>query len=196
MSSRSIAESNTLSMQSFNIVPVDSPKCDANKSPRLPDAKRGTWAYAALAAMRRVFFRIYVTTRSGRTSSQTANLMTRLGRIKIAHPSVLFNLLRCHCIAVSRRVPGHRLSHPRRRRTSVWWHAIHAIGRHTIHAIGRHTIHAIGRHTVRGVAVRWRGSTHRPRAWAEWVARRLAHSTGVWSRIGAVAASAHTSHLI
>ena len=133
------------------------------------DADGRAWAEAAAGTVgRRVGVErhrvvTFTTLRaSARRTGQTAYLITAFGRIKMAHPDLLFDSLRCNRVSMSRWVVRHWLSHPRRGRPAV-----------LVHAIWRH--HAIGRaHSV------WWVSTRRRRARVgsatialEWIARRL-----------------------
>ena len=52
------------------------------------------------------------TARAGaRTSGQTWDILALFGRVKVAHPSVLFDLLRCNSIAMAWRILWYRLTH-------------------------------------------------------------------------------------
>jgi hypothetical protein len=51
---------------------------------------------------------------SARRTGQTAYLRAAFGRVKMAHPDLLFNSLRRNRISMSRWVMRHWLSHPRR----------------------------------------------------------------------------------
>ena len=91
------------------------------------EASSLTWGETALTAMsRRVGFEVCTSTtiatpRAGaRTTSQTTYVLLYraergFGWVVVAHPSVLLDLLRCHSISLSRRIPRHRLTH------HPWW---------------------------------------------------------------------------
>ena len=116
---------------------------------------------AALAAMCRWFgFDVGATAittprASTRTSSQTFG--RNFGGVRLAHPGLLFDLMRMNCIPLSRRVS---------RRWS--WHATGWGGSATTHRTMLH----------RGV-MRRRGTAHGPTVWAKWISRRSA-CTATW----------------
>jgi hypothetical protein len=107
---------------------------------------------------------------SARRTGQTAYLRAAFGRIKMAHPDLLFNSLRRNRVSMSRWMMRHWLPHPRRRRSTI------LVVRHTVrwyHAVGMS--HAIGwSHSVWWVAARrrWPGVLSTTIA-LERVARRL-----------------------
>lgn len=85
------------------------------------DADGRAWAKAAAGTVgRRVGVErhrvvTFTTLRaSARRTGQTAYLMTAFGRIKMAHPDLLFDSLRRNRISMSRCVMRHWLSHSRR----------------------------------------------------------------------------------
>lgn len=137
-------------------------KSSKNTGKFLSYANRRTWSQATLTAVCRVF-RIYwsagaTTATAAGTACQTANYGTRLGWVKVAHPCVLFNLLRCHGIAHARRMTRNGLPHAWGRWSSI-------------------RLHSVWGHAVGGVSIWRRGSApHGAWAGAERVARRLARS--------------------
>jgi hypothetical protein len=90
------------------LTPSESPYADWWSSPE-----------AALAAMRRRFgidVRAVTTPRaSARTTRQTSNVHGTFGWMEGAHPSILLNLLRRNCIALTWRMAWDRLPHGPRR---------------------------------------------------------------------------------
>jgi hypothetical protein len=85
------------------------------------DADGRAWAKAAAGTVgRRVGVErhrvvTFTTLRaSARRTGQTAYLIAAFGRVKMAHPDLLFDSLRCNRVSMSRWVVRHWLSHPRR----------------------------------------------------------------------------------
>lgn len=107
------------------------------------DADGRAWAKAAAGTVgRRVGVErhravTFTTLRaSARRTGQTAYLRAAFGRVKMAHPDLLFNSLRRNRVSMSRWVVWHWLSHPRRRGSTILRHAVrwhHTIGwTHTV----------------------------------------------------------------
>jgi hypothetical protein len=139
---------------------------------------RGLWllqtALAAACRLLRVDSEtIYA---SAGTTRQRMNV-SLLGWMEGAHPYMLFDLLRSHHVALSRRISWHRLPHTLRRRGSSVHHRPHSVWTRAVrpHAVGRGRSAARVPHALAG-RVAWRVTSSSRKSVLAWRTAKFIHS--------------------